>query len=465
MFRRVVLALVGAFFVSTSSWAQNGHLLLGVGAVNSSMGGAGTAVPIEVIGALHLNPALLVDLVGENQVGFSVNLFKDSPQATATFSGSRVGAPPDGAYLTSGSTEPGVIPAIGFSYHPKDSNWAVGFGLLGVAGFRTDWPQDPNNPVFRPQPDGFGSVKTNLAISKIPIALAYRVMPNMSVGVSVNVYQGGLSISPLPPAAPDCTRPRPGSGRAVDCVFADANNVVSAYAVGVQAGVHYQMNQVWSIGVSYTSTQNFDDYVWNSQVALSFLRNAAGTVTPNPDLGKARTVRYPLDGPQIVSAGLGMRANPKLKLGVDGRWVKYDTVDGAGGVGGFKPDHSLNDIGWRNIWVGAIGAEYQSSDHLSLRAGFNYGQTPIREEVAFSSLGTPPTFQDNYTFGLGWKATDKLEFNVGAYYSPRRDVTGPLLSPFLVDSPQTLEQQRVPGGTFTISEKLISGLVALNYRF
>ena len=41
-----------------AAWAGNGHTLHGVGAVNSSMGGAGVALPIDTLGGLLLNPAL-----------------------------------------------------------------------------------------------------------------------------------------------------------------------------------------------------------------------------------------------------------------------------------------------------------------------------------------------------------------------------------------------------------------------
>lgn len=441
--------------------AGNGHLLHGVGAVNSSMGGVATALPVEVIGAIHVNPAVLAKLPGY-EVGFGAEVFADQPTATATFRGTP--GRPNGSFTTEGDTEPGVIPAIAVSYRPEGRPWALGFGLLGVAGFRTDWPQDPNNPIFAPQPDGFGAVKTNLAITKIPFALAWEVNPRLALGAALIVYQGGLAISPLPPAPPDCTNPTPGSGRTRDCFYADADNVVHSYALAAQLGLYYELNDAWSLGLAYTSPQDFEDYEWNSQVALPYLIDNQGNRTFNQDFGRARKVRYALDGPEILSVGVGWRPRPGLKVGFDGRWVGYSSVDGAGGVGGFKPDASLNEIGWDDILVGAIGVEWRSSPSVTLRAGFNYSQTPIREEVVFTSLGTPPTFKDHYAVGLGYQATEKLQVNLGAYYAPEREVTGPLLSPFLVPNP-TLEQQKIPGGTFTISEQIVSGLVALSYRF
>lgn len=466
MLKQLAWSLVLACLCTAPSWAGNGHLLHGVGAVNSSLGGVSTALPVEVIGTLHVNPALLVRFDGY-QVAIGTEIFWDGPEATATFRNSPVA--PDGSFTTEGDTEPGVVPAIGVLYHPQGKPWSVGFGILGVAGFRTDWPQDSANPIFRPQPDGFGAVKTNLLIAKIPLSFAYQVNSRLALGGSLAIYQGGLSVSPLPPAPPDCTQPTPGSGRVADCFYPPAENVVSAYAIAAQVGVHYRWNDAWSLGFSYTTPQDFDDYVWNSFNSLPYITEPSGLQVRNPEFGKARTIRYALDGPQIVSLGFAYEPGGKWRAGFDARWVGYSSVDGAGGVGGFKPDRTLNDIGWDDILVGAIGLEYKPSDRYVLRAGFNYSETPIRSEVAFTSLGTPPTFKDHYTAGLGIRATEKLEINLAAYWAPRHEVSGPLLSAFLAgdvnQGPANLDQQKVPGGTFTISEEIRSVLTSLVFRF
>ena len=46
-----------AFFFSTALFSQAGHIMQGVGSVNMSMGGAATAQPLDISGALHWNPA------------------------------------------------------------------------------------------------------------------------------------------------------------------------------------------------------------------------------------------------------------------------------------------------------------------------------------------------------------------------------------------------------------------------
>ncbi len=469
--RRLATCLVLWLCIAAAPlWGGNGPYLHGVGASNSSLGGVSTALATDVVGALTFNPALLTQFEGD-QIYFGAEVFTDKPVATATFNG--VPGVPDGSYVTESETEPGVLPAIGFSHRFKNRQATLGFGLLAVAGFRTDWPHDANNPIFAPQPDGFGSIKTNLAITKIPIAYAWEATPKLSVGVSLVVHRGGLAISPLPPGAPDCTLPAPGSGRSADCFYADADNVVSAHALALQLGLYYKTSPTWAFGFSYETAKDFDDYTWESVVALPYDRLANGTVVQNldngngtPAFGSRRVLTYPLDLPAIASFGIGYTPpGSKWKVGFDARWFGLASTDGAGGVGGFRPDRGLNEIGWDDMLVGAIGAVYEQNPGMIWRFGFNYSETPIQEEVAFTSIGTPPTFKEHYTVGVGIALNPNITLDLGAYYAAPNSVTGPLLNAFLVETPTTLDQQKVPGGTFTIEEEILSALVAVSYKF
>ena len=47
---------------STALFSQAGHIMQGVGAVNMSMGGAATAQPLDISGAMHWNPAAIINL-------------------------------------------------------------------------------------------------------------------------------------------------------------------------------------------------------------------------------------------------------------------------------------------------------------------------------------------------------------------------------------------------------------------
>jgi long-chain fatty acid transport protein len=428
-FRR--LALLGCLvLLPLSAWAQ-GHTLHGVGPVNSSMGGAGVAAPNESIGALTLNPALLTDASG-NQVSFATEFFKDGLRVAA-----RAGS------LT-GTTDPtlqvGVVPAFGWMMRKPDGKLAIGFGLIGVAGFRTDYPQDSSNILLLPQPAGFGRVYTDYTLTKIPLAFAYQATKKLSVGLSFNLYRGTLAIMPLPVVTPD---PSPSGATYLPA----AGNVVARFGTSVQFGFFYKASDMVSVGASYNTYQKFQEYAWNSVVV-------------NPETaayGTHRELRFRFDGPATLTFGVGLKPTAKLMLAIDGQYMKFDNVKGLGGPGGVDVEqHRLVGIGWRNIWTLKAGLQYQATDKLALRAGYNHSQTPIRAEIAETSMGTPATFQKHFTAGLGMTMFPNITADLGFYMVPREHVKGPLLS---------LQTGVVPNSEIDLSNSLKSVQIALNFRF
>src|SRR5262245_3382297 len=127
--RLVLSGLLLSILIPATAAAQ-GHMLHGVGPVNSAMGGAGTAVTNESLGALMFNPALIAGARG-NQISFTSEFFKDGIKIRTTL----------GSGLVAGDTHPskqlGVIPAFGWMVRDPSKKMALGFGLLGIAGFRT----------------------------------------------------------------------------------------------------------------------------------------------------------------------------------------------------------------------------------------------------------------------------------------------------------------------------------------
>lgn len=431
MSKRPVIFVSLVLLVSSVAWAGNGHLLHGVGAVNSSMGGAGVALLEDSIAALHVNPALLVKTNG-NQISFSSEFFEDGLRAEAVV-GLRTAS-------TEGTTQIGVIPAFGWMGHKPGARLGMGFGLLGEAGFRTDYPQDSSNFLLLPQPDGFGRIYTDLSIVKIPFAFGFEVNKKLALGLSINAYRGSLAIQPLPVTQPDCAS----NGQ---CFLPGAGNQVSRFGIGGQLGLYYEVNPLLSLGVSYTTKQKFYQYRWNSTVENPLVAR----------FGSARDLRFNLDGPQNVQFGIGLHPAKKLSIAVDGKWIKYRGVKGIGEDAGVDTvNHKLIGIGWKNIWVGMLGAEYKPNDKMSLRLGYNHGQSPIRPQFTVTSMGTPSTFQKHFCAGLGMALMPHIGMDIGFYYTPRETKTGPILS---------LYQGVIPNSAINLSNKITSGQISLNYTF
>lgn len=423
--KRFVLILCFSI-VPVSGWAQ-GHMLHGVGPVNSAMGGAGTALPNESLGALTYNPALIAGAEG-NQISFATEFFKDEILIDTT-----VGALKGRTHATSQLT---AIPAFGWMLRDPRGKLALGFGLIGLAGFGADYPTDSSSILFAPIPNGFGRIFTDYRETKIPAALAYQVNPKLAIGVSLNLYVGEFSVAPLPYKYFDVDA-------AGNRYYPEAGRMDRSWAFAPQVGFFYQASPKMSIGASVTAPQNFSPYKWNSTHA-----NPAGV-----DYGQPQILEFDLDGPMIVSFGVGLKPGTKTKIAADGMFTKYKGVHGLGGPGGIV-NGAVDPFGWRNVWTVKAGVQHQVTEKITVRAGYNFSQMPLRSEVVLSATGAPATFQNHFTGGLGFRMFPFLEMEASVYYVPREHVVGPF--PDL--------QNRVIG-TLDESNTLKSALIGMNFRF
>lgn len=185
---RLTVLVAGLALIPAMLFAQ-GASLHGFGPINSSMGGAGAALPEDSLNALGFNPALVTQVQG-NQISFTTEFFKDDIQIHTTY-----GYLSGDAHPTSHLT---IAPSFGWMVHDPRKKLALGFGLIAVAGFGTDYPEDNASILFAQPPNGFGRIWTNYQVTKIPVAFGYQVTPKLSVGASLNVYVGQFSVAPLP---------------------------------------------------------------------------------------------------------------------------------------------------------------------------------------------------------------------------------------------------------------------------
>ena len=409
-----------------SAWAQ-GAALHGIGPINSAMGGAGTALPNESLGALTFNPALIAGVKG-NQISFSTEFFKDNIQIRTTV-GSLTGN-------AQGTPHLAIVPAFGWMMRDPGKKMALGFGLIGVAGFGADYPQDSASILFAQPPAGFGRIWTSLAVTKVPLAVAFQVTPKLAIGASLNTYVGQFAVAPLPYKFFE-TSPNG------DRWYPEAARPSQKFAVAGQFGFHYQATSTLSVGASFTTPQNFAPYEYNSTYADPGARN----------YGQARTLTYDLDGPMVVSFGVGLKPGTKTEIAVDGMFTKYKGVHGFGGPGGVV-DGVVDPFGWRNVWTFKTGVQRAVSDKIIVRAGYNYSQMPLRSEVVLSATGAPATFQHHFTGGFGVQMFPFLEMVASAYYVPRQHLIGPF---------PDLTNKVI--GTIDESNKLTSALIGFNFKF
>jgi len=418
--KAITRLLVLALAATPAAFAGDGHTLHGVGAVNSSMGGAGVALGIDTLGGLLLNPALATQQDGSH-FAFSAeyNQAKNSVSSSIAFPFGTVRG------KTNDAGDRVLIPAFGWTHHDPNSNFAYGIGFLGLAGFGVDYPQDRTNPLLSPQPNGFGRVYANYQLLKVPTVLAWKLSEQFSLGVSLNAAYAQLTANPAGFASPDCSGPQG------PCYFPSVNND-GAWGYGAGIGLQYKLTPTLALGASYNSKTKFQAFEWNSTVA-----------NPNlPTYGTGRKIRQQIDMPAVAIAGLGWTPTPGLSIAVDGKWINY--ADAAG----FK-----DALGFKNITVGEIGLQYKPTERFAVRAGYNHSQIAVPENRTFATVEVPAIFKDHYCVGLGFQATRSLKLDAAYYHVPQNSITGPFLG---ATGP-------VPGTSVTTSIGMDSVVLTFNF--
>lgn len=409
-------ALLLAACAALPAWAGNGNQLHGIGAVNSSMGGAGVALPNDALGALNLNPALLTQLDG-HRMEFSAELADDDITVESSV------ASPFGTFSgkTAHAADPALIPAFGFTAHKPGSRIAFGVGFLGLAGFGADFPQDSTNPIFAPQPLGFGHIYSSYALMKVPTVVAFQVNDSLSLGGALVVGRASLTARPAGFAAPDC------SAGGV-CFVPGADND-SAWGFGAQVGLLYKVSDAFNIGVSYQSEMDFEDFEWNSTVA-----------NPNlPNFGARRDLTLQVNNPANIVVGFGFTPTERLKIALDAKQMYFEEAEGFG-----------DTLGWQDITAYALGIQFQATPRFALRAGWNETEGAIPDEATVFNVASPAVFGSHATVGLGIGVTDTLTLNAGYYRALAEEISGPFISPVAGPIP----------GTRVTTEMTLDGILA-----
>jgi long-chain fatty acid transport protein len=73
-----------------------------------------------------------------------------------------------------------------------------------------------------------------------------------------------------------------------------------------------------------------------------------------------------LTQPQELAFGVGVKPMDNLKVGMDIRWINWKNAKG------------YKEFQWKDQWVIGLGGEFKPMQKLALRAGYNYGKSPIR---------------------------------------------------------------------------------------
>lgn len=456
-------------FSSFAIFAQAGHIMQGVGAVNMSMGGAATAQPLSIEGALQWNPATLSDFDGKI-LSISVGGFFSSPELRSSMPAGAMGpGSPEISGVTEDSRGMSIMPAMSFVWGKEDSKHTFGVSAFGISGFgvtfneetnlpvdaegspNPNWDPTNSNPINYPQNMmGFGHIESDYMLLQVGLAYSFQVTETFSIGIQPTFNYSALQLAPNPVSTPDFPPPF-GTGKGYP-----VTEKASAIGFGGQVGVFYDSG-ILKLGASYKSKQYFGEYDFDQSYV-------DGSEAPN--------TLFTMNYPAIYSVGMGLSGG-KFDFALDFRYVDYENTEGFGESGwqlaesgpaeGF-PTGAVNGFGWKNMSILSLGLQFQATEKLPIRVGYTYSSNPIDDELAFFSIPATAVIENAAQIGLGYTLSDKLELNAVYHYGFRGDgASGNLLNPQLITPNNPLG--KVPGTS--VSYDMETSMIQLNvvYKF
>lgn len=381
--------------------ATNGYQLIGVGQIQKSMGGAVTAAPMDAMTAIT-NPAGMARI--GNRADFSMEAFMPVRSVDFTRTG--------GASEEGGSELYG-IPAVGWTAPAfNKEGWFFGGGMYGTSGLGVDYGEVAFTPV-----DTFDGYSAILFWKMAP-TVAVNINDRASVGFALNLdYQ---SVTVRQKFAGPSFAAFPGS-----MINFDLGRPTNQLGVGATVGGLYDINDMVTVGATYSSKQFFPDGEY--RVGTGDIMNFNGAT------GAPGTYKMDLDFPQQLALGVAVTPIEPLLVAFDVKWINWsdthDKVKLSGPANSFMtpsgPSSSTElPFGWDDQWVYALGVQYKATPALNMRAGFNYSKAPIDEADVFNNLVFPAIVEKH--FGLGFDYMLGKHWGIGATYMKafKEELTG-----------------------------------------
>lgn len=402
----IALSLVCCCLIPLEARGQIANILGSVGAINQSMGGAATAMPLDASGSQYWNPASITDLE-ETELDINVQPFFPKSDLSATLQANSLapGLPP--VTLSDdleNHTRFAVAPSIAYVKKLDSSPWRFGFLVTGIAGSSVDFPKNRDNPITSPPPIGSGHIKISGDFLQISPTIAYKLNEHWSLGVQPNFDLASLKAKPF-----GGTEPRDDNGDGIP-TYPKTDKAWST-GIGVQGGIYYH-NKGLHLGTAIKSPQWFLPYHLDATY----------------ENGVKRKIIARTNLPMIVSAGIGYSGIPRVKIAVDGRYLDFANTTGFDQVG-FTSANAGKGPGWKSIWALASGIQYQLTEKCLIRGGYSYNQSPIQSRYTSFAIASPSVIEQFISFGMSYRFNHRFTLAAAYNHGFSGSKQGPLQSP------------------------------------
>jgi long-chain fatty acid transport protein len=389
--------------------ATDGYFSHGYGMHSKGMAGAAAAVAESAFGAAS-NPATMAFAGDRFEIG--IDLF--SPWRKSSRSGSPPGVGLDA--VSESDSNYFAIPELAYN-RMATPNLSWGITVYGNGGMNTDYPggEIPGQSAcaqFNPGPARYnilcGEGRLGVDLSQLIVApsVAFKVAPGHSVGVAPLFAYQRFQAEGLQAFAPFSVSPGDLTNRGYD----------SATGWGARFGYYGRIAPGVALGAAYATKVRmgeFDKYKGLFAESGGFDMPSHWTLGAAFDLGAATLVAVEYE--RINYSDAKSVNNPSALLLQCMGGNASACLGGSNGAG----------FGWQDVDVWKVGIQHQVSRDLTLRAGYNVSDNPIRgADVTFNILA-PGVVRHHLTLGGTWKLDAQSAVTVAAMYAFSNDVQAP----------------------------------------
>lgn len=373
MFRSLLLASALSLLVAGPAFGTNGMNMIGYGVRSSGMGGADAAVLTGASGVSG-NPAVM-GKTSPRSITAGISLLMPKLNVSNESMGLDL----------EGESQTFPLPSIAYASRLGcDSRWTMGLEAFAQGGMGVDFQNFPTGPSTADE------IMSSVMYMRFTAAAGYEATDALSLGLSAMAGYAGMEFSMFPES--------PG-GIEVEGL--------SDFGYAGRLGMHYQLTDALGFGAVYTTETSLE--LDGGTATINFGPEAGGKVEYD-----ARMIDF--TWPSELEFGIALQPSSSFLVAADAKLINwssaievvdlevsnppegYPETPFPDGQGGYTNTSSFQ-MNWEDQWVYALGVEYSLNPVHTVRAGYNYGKSPVPDD--YLSPLFPAIVEQHVTMGYG----------------------------------------------------------------
>ena len=403
LFIKRTLVLATAMAVSAPVLATNGMFMIGYSTKSVGMGGVAMAFPQDSM-VSAVNPAGIAEI--GTRADAEATLFL--PHAEAEL----------GGINDTSRANTYLLPGMGLTMQ-LDNETSFNFSVVGAGGGGSHYKQNFYDIAASP-PSGTGNVHTgdlgvDLMIMQMNPSVSQKISDNNTLGATLVLSIARFKAFGL------------GNFNQFTATQTDQSltdrGVEYSRGMGVRLG---WLGKVPNTGLSFGAAVT-------SKIYMTKFQNYSELFAEHGDM----------DTPANLGAGFALKFTPKATIAMDIVRTYYSKVRSIANTGpnlpgdpsGLYPvsraENALGEngglgFGWKDQTVYKLGVNYEYNSKWTVRTGWNYGKSPIKQEhdIAFNIVA-PATTQNHATLGGTYKLDKETELNFAYMHAFSFKQSGP----------------------------------------